>query len=114
MYTPDVSSASIQPHCATSTPKITVTPPDSSKRGEQSPSEDTIDLETTTSVSNDLSEKEAHGLCTGSLSSRNCPHQSQSSTPHASNCSGKSHHSNYCINLRSSANNLYLFNESEV
>ena len=116
MSTPDDGSASIQSHCVMSTPKISVTTTDNSKHGEQLPSEDVVDLrlETKNSVSNDLSERENHGLC-AELLSRNCPHQLQSSTPHVvSNSSGKSYHSNYCINLRSSASKLCLFNESEV
>ena len=99
-----------------SAPKVSVTTSDSSNHGERLPSEDVIDLrlETTISVSSNLSTIEGHGLCTETLNSRNCQHQSQSSSPQAGNCSGKSYHNNYCINLRSSANNLYLFKESEV
>ena len=99
-----------------SIPEVLVTTSDSSKPREQLPSEDVVDLrlETTNSVSDSVSTTEGHGLCTETLNNRNCQHQSQSSSPQACNCSGKSYHNNYYINLRSSANNLYLFKESEV
>ena len=49
-----------------SAPKVSVTTSDSSNHGERLPSEDVIDLrlETTISVSSNLSTIEGHGLCT--------------------------------------------------